>query len=78
MREEFEAENEGVAILTQVLWLANPCTSREWRQNGEIDASLVVFVIKGNKIAQRFVKKGIKAAGLWYRVEMYTDAGPDS
>jgi hypothetical protein len=78
MREEFEAENEGVAIPAQVRWLANPRTIRERRQNGEIAASSVVFVVKGNKVAQRLVKMGIKAAGVWYRVETYTNAGPDS
>jgi hypothetical protein len=78
MREEFEAENEGIVIPTQVRWLANPRTIRERRQNGEIAASSVVFVVKGSKVAQSLVKKGIKAAGVWYRVETYTNEGPDS
>jgi hypothetical protein len=78
MREEFEAENEGIAIPTQVRWLANPRTIRERRQNGEIAASSVVFVVKGSKAAQKLIKKGIKAAGVWYRVEAFTNAGPDS
>jgi hypothetical protein len=38
----------------------------------------VVFVVKGSKVAQGLIKKGIKAAGVWYRVEQYTNAGPDS
>jgi len=46
MREEFDAENEGVVIPTQVRWLANTRTIRKRRQNGEIAASSVVFVIK--------------------------------
>jgi hypothetical protein len=78
MQEEFEAENEGVAIPTQVRWLANPHTIRERRQNGEITASSVVFVVKGSKVAQNVMKKGIKAAGVWHRVEAFTSAGPDS
>jgi len=78
MREEFEAENKCVAIPAQVRWLANPCTIRERRQNGEIAASSVVFVVKGNKVAQRLVRMGIKAAGVWYRVKTHTNAGPDS
>jgi len=52
MREEFEAENEGIAITAQVQWLANPRTIRERRQTGEIAASSVVFVVKGNKVAR--------------------------
>jgi len=78
MREEDKAENEGIAIPAQVRWLANPRTIRERRQNGEIAASSVVFVVKGNKVPQSLIKKGIKAAGVWYRVEAFTNAGPDS
>ena len=78
MREEFEVENEGIVIPTQVRWLANPRTIRERRQNGEIAASSVVFVMKGSRVAQSLLKKGIKAAGVWYRVETYTNEGPDS
>jgi outer membrane biosynthesis protein TonB len=66
MREEFETENEGIVIPTQVRWLANPRTIRERRQNREIAASSVVFVVTGSKVAQSLVKKGIKAAGVWY------------
>jgi len=78
MREEIEVENEGIAIPTQVRWLANPCTIRERRQNRGIAASLVVFVVKGSRLAQSLIKKGIKALGVWYRVEVFTNAGPDS
>jgi hypothetical protein len=78
MLEEFEAENEGVAIPTEVRCLANPRTIRERRQNREIVGSSVVFAVKGNNVPQRLVKMGIKAAGGWYRVIKYTNAGPDS
>jgi len=78
MREEFEAENERVAIPGQVRWLTNPRTGKERRQTGGIAASLVVVVVKRNKVAQHLVKKGIKVTGEWYRVETYTKAGPDS
>jgi hypothetical protein len=78
MREEFEAENEGIAIPTQVRWLANPRTITERKQNGEFAASSVVFVVKGSRLVQSLIKKGIKAAGVWYRVEAFMNAGPDS
>jgi hypothetical protein len=78
MREEFKADNKGIAIPTQVRWLANPGTIRERRQNGQIAASSVVCVLKGSKVAQSLVKNGMKAAGVWYYVEMHTNAGPDS
>jgi hypothetical protein len=67
-----------MVIPTQVRWRANPRTIRERRQNGEIAASSVVFVVNGSKVAQCVGKKGIKVAGVWYRVETYTKEGPDS
>lgn len=39
LREEFEAENEDIAIPTKVRWLANPRPSRMRRLNGEIPAA---------------------------------------
>jgi hypothetical protein len=44
----------------------HPRTTGERRQNGEIAESSVVFVIKGNNVAQILIKKGTKAAGVWY------------
>jgi len=35
MREEFEAENDGIVIHTQVRWMAKPRTIRERTRNGE-------------------------------------------
>ena len=77
-RDEFEAENKGIVIPTQVRWLANPSTIRQRRQNGEIAASLVVFVVKGTRLAERLIKKGIKAAGVWYHVMAFTNTGTGS
>jgi len=78
MREELEAENEGIAISTQVRWLANHQNIRERRQNGEIAMSSVVFVVMGSRLAQSLIQKGIKAAGVWYRVEAFTNAAPNT
>jgi len=41
-------------------------------------ASLVVFVLKRPKAGQNIIKMGIKAAGVWYRVKAFTNAGPDT
>jgi hypothetical protein len=57
-------ENEGIKIPTQVRWLVNTHTIRERRQNREISATSVAFDVKGSKVAQRLVKKGIKSAGV--------------
>jgi len=78
MREEFDAENQGIMTHTQVKWFANPRTIREGRKNGEIATWSVVVFVKGSKVAQSLVKKGIKAAGVWYQVETYPNEGPDS
>lgn len=67
-----------IAIPTHGWWLANPHTIMERRQNGEIVTSSVAFVIKGSKAAQELVNKRIKAAGVRYRVNTYTNVGPDS
>jgi hypothetical protein len=67
--EQFEEENEGIAIPTQLRWLGNTHTIREPRHNGEFAASSVVFVVKGSRLTQSLINRGIKAAGVWYRVE---------
>jgi hypothetical protein len=40
--------------------------------------SSVDFVVKGGKVVRRLVKEGINAAGVVYRVETFTNVGPDS
>jgi len=66
MHEDIEVDDEGVTISTQVRWLVNPSAIWESRQKREIAASLVVFVVKGTKVAMGLVKKVIKEAGVWY------------
>jgi len=78
MSEEIQVENEGVAIPTEVRWLSNPRIIREREQRGEIKASSVVFIVRGKKVAQRLVNKGVIAAGVQDKFEPYTNAGPDS
>jgi len=78
MKEEIQAENEAVAIPAEVRWLSNPRIIREREQRGEIKASSVVFIVRGKKVAQTLVNKGLIAAGVQYQVEPYTNAGPDS
>ena len=65
-------------ICTGVSQLANANSFRERRPNGGIAASLVVFFVKGHNVAQSVVNNGIKAAGVWYQVKTYPNAGPDS
>jgi len=78
MKEEIQAQNEGVAIPAEVRWLSNPRIIRVREQRGEIKASLVVFIVSGKKVAQGQVNIGVIAAGVRYKIETYTNAGPDS
>ena len=39
---------------------------------------MVVFVVKGSRLVKSLVEKGIKGAGLWYQVEAFMNADPDS
>jgi hypothetical protein len=66
MPEEFEAEKEGTAIRTHVSQWTNPGFIRERRQKGEIAATSVFFVVKRSLPGQSLIRKGIKAAGVWY------------
>lgn len=77
-REEFEVEDNGIAIHTQVRRLVKPPTMREWRLHREIAMGLAVFVVQGRKMVQSLTENGITAAGVWYRVEAFPNTGPDS
>ena len=78
MRDEIHAENDGVAVPVPVRWLAAPHSIKQRRQDREISALSVIFVVKGSKVARRLVMEDIKEVGVWYKVEPFTNAGPDS
>jgi hypothetical protein len=78
MGDKIHVEDEGVEIHVQVRWLANPYSIRDRRQKGKISASSVAFVVKGDKLAWRLIKEGIKGVGVWYRVKPFMNVGPDS
>ena len=44
----------------------------------ETKASLVVFAVKGSKMAKNVLKRGLTAAGIKYNVEMFVNAEPVS
>jgi len=77
LSEKFERENELVAIPTQVWWLVNIQAIRVRRQNQEIAASSVVFVVTVSKVANGLYRRGIKAVGVWYPVEACPKVPPD-
>ena len=59
-------------------WLGRPADVKEKRKSGEKQATSVVFSIKGKKMAQKCLEKGLRAAGVWHEVERYIRAGPDT
>lgn len=50
----------------------------EQRLRGEISTLSLVFVGKGNQVAQRLIKEGIKEAAVWKQVEPFTNVRADS
>jgi hypothetical protein len=52
--------------------------AKERIHSGEKQTSSVVFAIKGQKVAQRCLDKGLRVAGLWHMVERCVNAGPDT
>jgi len=78
MREEIQAENEGVTFPTPVRWISNSCTNLETEQTCEINASSVEFVVKWKKVELRPVSKAMSAAGVQYKVKTDRHAETDS
>ena len=78
MRYEIHTGNEEVTVPVQVRWLESLPIIDERSQMREISASSVLFVIMGTNVARRLVRKGMKAAGVWYRVELLMTAASPS
>jgi hypothetical protein len=78
LREEIHAENEGVIIPMAIRWMGRVADIKEKKKSGEKQASSVVFAIKGKKMAQRCLEKGLRAAGVWHEVERYVNSGPET
>jgi len=74
--EEFEAENEGVTIPTQVRWLADPQAISERRLNGEIAASLVAVVVNGEQDGKGLGQEGHQGGGSVVPSESVSERGP--
>jgi hypothetical protein len=51
---------------------------KEKKRNGEKQVSSVVFAIKGKKMAQRCLDKGLNTVEIWNEVARYINAGPDT
>lgn len=60
LREEIEAENEGVTITLAVRWLGKLAEIEERALKGDITASSVTFMVKGEEVANRLVRSGLR------------------
>jgi len=77
LRQELQAENEGVVLPLAINWIGGPKDVQKKKAEGK-KASMVVFAVKGSKMAQKVLKGGLRAAGVKYDVEKFMNAGPDS
>jgi len=77
LRQELQAENEGVVLPLPINWIGGPKDVQKKKVEGK-KASSVVFAVKGSKMAERVLKGGLRAAGVKYDVEKFMNAGPDS
>jgi len=77
LRQELQAENEGVVLPLAINWIGGPKDVQKKKAEGK-KASLVVCTVKGSKMAEKVLKGGLRAAGMKYDVEKFMAAGLDS
>jgi len=77
LRQELQAENEGVVLPLAINCIGRPKDVQKKKAEGK-KASLVVFAVKGRKMAKKVLKGGLRVAGVKYDVEKFINAGPDS
>jgi hypothetical protein len=77
LRQELQAENEGVVLPLAISWIGGPKDEQKKKGDGKT-ASSAVFAVKGSQMAEKVLKGGLRAAGVKYDVEKFVTAGPDS
>jgi len=77
LRQELQAENEGVGFPLAISWIGGPKDVQKKKVEGK-KASTVVFAVEGSKMAEKVLKGGLRVAGVKYDVERFMNAGPDS
>ena len=74
-----EAENEGVTILLAVRWLGKLADIKVGAARGEISASSIAFVVRGEAVAgQPTHQEWTTIHRQIYQVEAYEEARPDA
>jgi len=77
LRQELQAENEGVALPLAINWIGGPKDVQKKKSEGK-KASTVVFAVKGSKMAEKVLTGGLRVAGGKHDAEKFVNAGPDS
>jgi hypothetical protein len=78
LKDDIEAENEGIRVPLASRWLGSPRAVIERRARGEIKESSVVITIKGEEAARRLLKKGVTIVGRSHEVTSYEEERADS
>jgi len=76
LRQELQAENEGVVLPLAINWIGGPKDVQKKQGEGK-NTSSVVFAVKGSKMAENVSKGGLRVAGVKYDVERFMNAGLD-
>jgi len=77
LRQELQAENEGVVLRLAINWIGGPKHVGKKKAEGK-KASPAVFAVKGSKMAEIVLKGGLRVAAMKYDLEKFMNAGPDS
>ena len=76
LRQELKVENEGVVLPLAINWIGGPKDVQKKKAEGK-NALSVVFAVRGTKMAENVLKRGLTAGGVKYDVEKFVNAGPD-
>ena len=77
LREEIEAENEGVEIPFPVRWLGQPSKAKARFKERAIAPSSVAFAVSGEGLFNVLSKNGLRLLGRRYEVEIFEEIGSD-
>jgi len=77
LRQELQAQNERGVLPLTINCIGGPKDVQKKKVEGK-KASLVVFAVKGSKMAEKVLKGGLRVEGVKYDVEKFVSAGPDS
>lgn len=73
LREELEAENEGLAIPSAVRWLGGAASVKARFEGGIIKASSVVFAVKDEETYRLVRRGGLRLQGQRFGTEAYEE-----